>query len=653
MKLRLTSPLLILVLISASTASAQNTNLYWGDTHLHTSYSFDAYNWGNTNANPDEAYRFAKGLPVIHPALGNRIQLRRPLDFLVVSDHAENFGYGAPTDVGGRGAGPAPGTAEALPAAPGTVGIGGARGARGGAAAPAQRGGAAAPAQRGGAAAPAQRGGAAAPGTRGGGAAAPAPRGGAAPAARGGAAGTGAQGAAPALLQAAWPLYVDAAEKHNQPGKFTTFVGWEWTSFSGSGNLHRVVFTPAGGDKAKQFMPYSSRDSNRPEDLWAWLESTSARLGIDFVSIPHNSNLSNGLMFDMVDSGGRPITAEYARTRMRWEPVVEIAQIKGASEIHPSLSPNDEFANYEIYQALLTGGMGPATPADYLRTALMRGLEIEGKVGVNPYKFGIEGGTDSHTGLSSAEENNFFGKSIIDGMPAAGPQRMISTWQADGWDFAAQGMTGVWATENTRPGITAAFKRKEVYATTGTRISLRVFGGFNFAAADATARDLPETGYRKGVPMGGDIAKAPANKKASLLIHAVKDPIGANLDRVQVVKGWLDKDGKTHEKVYDVAWSGSRKPGADGKLPPVGNTVDLKTVTYTNSIGSAQLATVWTDPDFNPSERAFYYVRVLEIPTPRHSAYDAVALGKDPATAHARPATIQERAFSSPIWYTP
>jgi hypothetical protein len=635
MRLRLTFLIIPAVVFGmTSAAQAQNTTLYWGDTHLHTSYSFDAYNWGNTNANPDEAYRFAKGLPVIHPALGNRIQLRRPLDFLVVSDHAESFGYGAPTDVGGRGSGPAPGTAEALPPQPGSRGIGGARGggARGGAAAPAQRG-----------AAPAARGGAAVPGPRGGGAAA------------GGAQRGGGRGASPAetaLLQAAWPLYVDAAERHNQPGKFTTFAGWEWTSLVG-GNLHRVIFTPADGGKVKQFTPFSSRDSGRPEDLWTWLESTTSRLGIDFVAIPHNSNLSNGLMFDMVDSAGRPLTAEYARTRMRWEPVVEIAQIKGASETHPTLSPNDEFANYEIYQALLTGGMTGATPGDYLRTALMRGLEIESKIGVNPYKFGIEGATDSHTGLSSADETYFFGKSIIDGMPAAGPKRMIALWEADGWDFAAQGMTGVWATENTRQGISSAFKRKEVYATTGPRIALRVFGGFNFASEDAGARDLPQTGYRKGVPMGGDLAKAPANKKAALLIQAVKDPIGANLDRIQVVKGWLDKDGKTHERVYDVAWSGDRKRGPDGKLAPVGNTVDLKTATWTNTIGNAQLATVWVDPDFNAAERAFYYVRVLEIPTPRHSAYDAVALGMDPATAHARPAVIQERAYSSPIWYTP
>ncbi|HEX4999571.1 MAG TPA: DUF3604 domain-containing protein [Terriglobia bacterium] len=636
-----------LVTLRPGGLSAQNTNLYWGDTHLHTSYSSDAYNWGNVNADPDTAYRFARGLPVIHPTLGSRVRRKQPLDFLAVTDHAEGFGLGANLTPEGT---PAP-TAAARGGAQAPA-AGGARGGARGAGQAAARGarGAGQAAARG----PRGAGQAAARGARGAGQAAAGAARGAAPAARGGARGGGRGDAAAqtARLQAAWPLYVDAAEKNNEPGVFTTFVGWEFTSMQ-NGNNHRVVFTSADGARAKQFLPFSTRDSNRPEDLWNWLDQTSARLGIEFVAIPHNSNISNGHMFDAVDSDGRPFTAEYARARIRWEPLVEISQIKGTSETHPMLSPNDEFANFEIYQALLNGGISQPTPADYVRTALLRGLQLEATLGVNPFKIGIEAATDSHTGLSSAEEDNFFGKSVIDSTPAAGPVRMMNLWEADGWDFSAGGSTGVWATANTREAILAAFKRKEVYGTSGTRIALRVFGGYGYETRDAEARNLPEAGYKGGVPMGGDLKAAPNGKRVTLLIQAVKDPTGANLDRVQVIKGWLDEKGETHERVYDAVWSGNRKKGADGKLPPVGSTVDLKKGAYTNTIGSAQLTTVWTDPDFNPRERAFYYVRTLEIPTPRHNTYDALALGMDPATAHARPATLQERAFSSPIWYTP
>ena len=513
---------------------------------------------------PDTAYRFARGLPVVHPGFGSRVRLDRPLDFLVVADHSP-VGRGAPVE----------GDRET-----------------------------------------------------------------------------------PEFQEAAWSLYVDAAEQNNDPGTFTALIGWEWTLTPGGNNLHRVVFTPTDAETAKRFLPLSPRDGPRPENLWSWLQQTSDRLGIDFVAIPHNSNLSEGLMFDMVDSDGRPISAEYARTRMRWEPMVEVLQMKGTSETHPFLSPEDEFANFEQFRFRLLGGRTTPDAANFARTALLRGLKFEQEVGVNPYKFGLQGATDSHTGLSDADEDLFAGRSPGQAGPAGGrlPAPPVNGRVREdagiGWDSAAQGITGAWSTANTREDLTAAFKRKEVYATSGPRIQLRMFAGFGFDAEDANARDIAAVGYGGGVPMGGDLARAPSGNSVSLLIHAVKDPVGANLDRVQVIKGWLDDEGETHEQVYDVAWAG-RRAVENGKVAAIGSTVDVLRATYENSIGSAELSTVWVDPDFDPEERAFYYVRVLEIPTPRYSTYDAVALGLDPNQASDRPVAIQERAFSSPIWYTP
>ena len=546
--------------------AGQDRSLYFGDTHLHTSYSSDAYRWGNTTADPETAYRFAKGFPVVFPSLGNRVRIDRPLDFLVVSDHAPVGRQGTPLEGD--------------------------------------------------------------PDSRN-------------------------------YQTAAWALYVDAAERHNDPGVFTTIIGWEWTSQPDGSNLHRVVFTPTDGATAKQFLPFTPREGPRPEDLWNWLEETSDRLGIDFVSIPHNPNISRGLMFDMVDSDGRPISAEYARTRMRWEQVAEVLQVKGGSETHPFLSPEDEFADYEIYGFVFGAGMDPipAAPGGYLRTALLRGLQIEGTVGVNPFKLGLQGGSDTHTGVPDISEEEFAGRYGNQSGPAGGlvgaPTFSDSNPRGGiGWDSAAQGITGAWSTANTREALTAAFKRKEVYATSGPRIQLRMFGGFEFDAEDANARDIASVGYGGGVPMGGDLARAPSGTPVSLLIHAVKDPVGANLDRVQVIKGWLDDDGETHEQVYDVAWAGQRT-AVNGKVAAIGSTVDVARATYDNTIGGAELSTVWVDPDFDPEERAFYYVRVLEIPTPRYSTYDAVAMGLDPAEVTGRPVAIQERALSSPIWYTP
>jgi hypothetical protein len=581
--------------VTAGTVFAQGTNLYWGDTHLHTNNSTDAYSTGNWSADPDTAYRFAKGLPVIHPSLKTRVKIKRPLDFLVVSDHAEQLGL----------------QAQVLKGNPVLLSTSWGKALRAALEQNRQTG------MRGINAADRKQ--------------------------------MNQDMMTPAFRQGTWEAQVDAAEGHNQPGKFSTFVGWEWTVHPGGKNLHRVVFTSADGATAKKFLPFNANDSQRPEDLWQWLEKTKGQTGADFIAIPHNPNLSGGLMFDMVDSSGRSITAEYARMRLRWEPVVEVTQVKGTSEVHPELSPNDEFAEFEIRRKLLAGAPTPSNKADYARSALLRGLEIEQTAGANPYKFGLIGSSDSHTGLSSVEEDDFLGKLANDALPEVRQKQGVIF---PAWEMSAGGIAGVWATANTREAIMAAFKRKEVYATTGPRISLRVFGGFSFVSADANTKDIASAGYGKGIPMGGDLSNAPRGRAPSFLIHAVKDPISANLDRVQVVKGWLDAAGQSQERIYDVVWSGNRKPGAGGKLPAVGNTVDTQKAPYANSIGSAQLATVWTDPDFNPSLRAFYYVRVLEIPSPRHSVYDALALGID-VKATGQPATIQERAYSSPIWYTP
>ena len=436
-----------------------------------------------------------------------------------------------------------------------------------------------------------------------------------------------------------------------------------------------------GKEEAMKFLPYSLFDSDDPEDLWAWLGKTSKEVGTDFVAIPHNQNISKGLMFPIADSYGDPITAEYANTRMRWEPVVETTQIKGDSETHPSLSPNDEFADFETYDhAIESGEQGEvslfgdgfigelsdedrqtleenqtrlATAGDYSRSGLLRGLAIEERIGANPYKFGLIGSTDSHTSMSSAEEDNFWGKMALDSTPenTLDPSKVVVPPTSYGADMGAAGLAAVWAKENTREGLLAAFQRKEAYATTGPRIELRFFGSFSFRSRDAQAQDVAAVGYQKGVPMGGDLSGAESDDAPSFLIRAVKDPVGANLDRVQVVKGSLDDRGAPVEQVYDVVWAGDREADEDGRLPAIGNTVNIETAEYSNTIGTAQLAAVWTDPDFDPDKRSFYYVRVLQIPTPRHTLYDAVALGQ--AHPEEFPATIQERAYSSPIWYTP
>ena len=451
-----------------------------------------------------------------------------------------------------------------------------------------------------------------------------------------------------------WGEIIDAAERNNEPGDFTALLGWEWSSIPAGANLHRVIVTPNGRDKAAQYMPYGSDQSQYPRDLWAWLDATAERTDSQFIAIPHNSNISKGYMFDETTLRGEPMDAEYIQTRRRWEPVVEMTQLKGDSETHPSLSPNDPFADFEPFEFYLQQQWQPYRPAvgDFVRSALGRGLQIDKALGDNPYKFGMIGSTDAHTGLSSSEEDNFWGKMAYDSVPANKRGDSLGGVKATGWDMAAAGMAAVWAQDNTRQGIFDAMKRREVYATTGPRIALRLFAGWDFITADAESPDLAALGYAGGVPMGGELSGAGSSGSGiRLLVSAMKDPEHANLDRVQIVKGWLDAQGNSREKIYDVAWSGDREPSADGSLPSVGNTVDEATASYTNDIGAAQLATVWEDPDFDPMQSAFYYVRVLQIPTPRHSLYDAVALRTKPPEQF--PSSIQERAYSSPIWYQP
>jgi len=609
---------------AAPISADQPTQLYWGDTHLHTSYSFDAFLNLNDSADPDTAYRWARGLPVIHPYTEARVQIGTPLDFLVVSDHAEGMGvlraiinhqeefgelsgwdavvrwasittiraamstgYGAvvfrdllPVRLDNWGSDPV--------TDPGNTPLNNSLG-----------------------------------------------------------------DISPTVITS-WGEIIDAAEKNNEPGRFTALLGWEWSSIPAGANLHRVVVTPNGRNQAAQYMPYGSDQSQYPQDLWAWLEATSERTDSQFIAIPHNSNISKGYMFDETTLRGEPMDAKYIQTRRRWEPVVEMTQLKGDSETHPSLSPEDPFADFEPFEFYLQQEWQPyrAAIGDFVRPALGRGLQIDQALGDNPYKFGMIGSTDAHTGLSSSEEDNFWGKMAYDSVPENKRGDSLGGVRATGWDMAAEGMAAVWAEENTRQGIFDAMKRREVYATTGPRIALRLFAGWAYIPTDAQSPDLATLGYAGGVPMGGELSgPGTTGGGIRLLVSAMKDPKHANLDRVQIVKGWLDAEGNSREKVYDVAWSGDRQPAADGSLPPVGNTVDEATASYTNDIGAAQLATVWEDPDFNPTQSAFYYVRVLQIPTPRHSLYDAVALRTKPPEEY--PTSIQERAYSSPIWYKP
>lgn len=449
------------------------------------------------------------------------------------------------------------------------------------------------------------------------------------------------------VVQSNWRVIIDAAEKYYKPGTFTTFVGYEWSSTPDGQNLHRnVIFR---GPKYPP-EPFSSIESERPEDLWAYIEKNRAD-GVEALAIPHNANISNGLMFDYKDSDGKPITREYAETRLRNEPVIELSQQKGTSETYPTLSPTDEFANFEIYERLFMGGGTGNPDGSYARQAYARGFEIAARIGANPYKFGFVGGADLHSGMSSTEENNFPGVRHMTGTNAKDLFSETTTPETgvDLAHLAVAGLTGVWADANTREAIFEALKRKEVFATSGNRIKVRLFAGWNFPKDLTRKGDWVKTAYASGVPMGADLASASGAKRPRFAVQAIKDPNAGNLDRIQIVKVWHE-GGQSHEKVFDVVWSGKRAVDPKtGKLPPVGNTVDTKTATYTNSIGATEFHAVWEDPEFNPNASAAYYARVLEIPTPRWTTYWAVR-AKLPLPDRF-PAWIQERAWTSPIFF--
>ena len=595
---------------SPNVDDAYPDNVYWGDTHLHSYLSGDAFALGS-RLTPDDAYRFAKG-ETVRSTSGQPARLRRALDFLMVSDHAENLGV-----LPQLAADPAllPETDNAASSARLIAGLPPVREILG-----AQTGEEFQ--------------------TRG-------------------------RSLGPAksawLLDYAidgdyrrdvWSEVVRVAEKHNDPGTFTAFVGYEWTA-RGAGetyaSIHRNVLFADGPERTGRTVPFSSYDSDDPEDLWAYLADYEERLGGNAISIPHNSNLSGGQMFGSGDYGGAPLTPAYARTRARFEPVVEVTQYKGDSETHPLVSPDDAFADFESWNRSAPEGASEeeAATRSYVRPALGLGLDLAAELGVNPFKFGMIGSTDAHTGLAAADEDNFWGK-----MGKDEPGRYRALFNSN---YAVSGYAAVWARENTRQALFAALKRREVYATTGPRMTVRFFAGWDFETGDARSPRLSAVGYRKGVPMGGDLTRAPDGGVPSVLVRAVKDPDGANLDRVQVVKGWRDAEGRMFERIYDVALSGGRVPGAGGRsATPVGNTVDVEKATYSNSIGAAELGTVWRDPDFDPDAPAFYYVRVLQIPTPRWTVYDARFYELDlSGIPEQQPLVIQERAYTSPIWYTP
>jgi hypothetical protein len=592
------------------------SNVYWGETHLHTGLSLDAGLFGNI-LGPEDAYRFARG-EEIKSSTGLPVKLGRPLDWMAVTDHTDAMGLA--TDI-------QKGTPNIMAVPKGREWHEGF--AQGGQAA--------------GKAAfdlithfaqmklPEQILKDYAPGSR--------------------------------VTRNVWERIVDAAEQYNEPGKFTALIGYEWTSVPKGMNLHRNVILRDGAMRAKQVVPLTTQPpfgTTDPLDLYKWLENYEKTTNGQALALAHNGNLSNGWMFpiDRTYAGGK-VNKKYVEQRARWEPLYEMTQMKGDGETHPLLSPDDEFADYETWDKgnldLTELKKDEMLAAEYAREGLKRGLLLEKKLGTNPYKFGMVGATDSHTSLATAEEENFFSKSVsVEPSKTRVNHPFIKSklGEIEGYMPVASGYQGVWATENTREAIFDAMLRKETYATTGPRIPVRFFGGWEFTNNDLRSRAPAFRGYEKGVPMGGDLTAAPKGKKApTFMVYALRDPIGANLDRIQIIKGWLDSKGKTHEKVYNVAWSDNRKLDAKGKLPPVGNTVDIEAANWTNTIGASELATVWTDPDFDPKEKAFYYARVIEIPTPRWVLYDKLRFGaeipKEAKLIH------QERAYTSPIWYNP
>lgn len=591
--------------------------VFWGDTHLHTDNSIDAFGFGN-RLDAEAALRFARGEEVT-ATKGAKAKLSRPLDFLVIADHSDAMGatkaiMEAPriallgnkfllrwhdmmneSDEGSLRV-----TAELIDGA--------------------------------------------------------------------------AKGTLPESLTNPeetrertadlWEAHGDIIERYNMPGTFSAFMGFEYTPMPDGDNLHRVVMFRDSPEKMDGTLPFGALAAQDPEKLWAYMDAYEAKTGGKVLAIPHNSNVSNGRMFAMNKFDGSPIDAAYIKTRALREPIVEITQIKGDSEAHPFLSPNDEFADFGVAgwdgcNLSCTKTMAPESyGGSYTREALKRGLELAVKFGANPFQFGVIGSTDSHTSLATADEDNFFGKHSANEANiesrAIEPQNLGTREGRFGWHYLSSGYAAIWATSNTREAIFDAMMRREVYATTGPRMTVRFFGGFDFAEEDTD--DLVKTGYGKGVPMGGDLRgnDMPDDAKApTFLVSALMDPESASLDRIQIVKGWVNVDGQSQEKVYNISWSDAenRALGADGKLPVVPNTVDLAKGTWDNATGASELATWWQDPDFDATQHAFYYVRVLEIPTPTWPVYDAL---KFKLTLPDNVIKIQqERAYSSPIWYTP
>ncbi|PCO04898.1 hypothetical protein AWR36_012320 [Microbulbifer flavimaris] len=462
----------------------------------------------------------------------------------------------------------------------------------------------------------------------------------------------------PKWMKSAWQKTIEAAEKYYKPGEFSTFIAFEWTvNADGGNNLHRNVIFRDGADRVGDLLPLTTFETQDPMKLWEWMQAYEQKSGGQVLAIPHNGNLSNGRMFEEQQFDGSAMTAEWAEMRARYEPLFEVTQIKGQSESHPSLSPEDEFANWDLWDRgnlILVPKPEGAFKTEYWREALKSGLRLQEELGTNPFQYGANAATDTHTGLSTAEEDNFFGK--FKTLEPSNKTRwnfpLLEGKSGDfyGWEQAASGIMGVWAKENTREAIWDAMKRRETFATTGPRMTLRFFGGYEFTEQDAEG-DIAAVGYEKGVPMGAELSAAKEGQPITFLVAAMKDPEGANLDRVQIIKGWVDGNGETHEKIFNVLWSGDRSKDSQGKIQQVGNTVDMETAEYTNDIGSPQLVGYFTDEEFNPEHKAVYYVRVLEIPTPRWTLYDKVRF--DEEMDKDVPLTHQERAFSSPIWYVP
>ena len=592
--------LAVAAVLPAFAAGNPERNVYFGEQHLHTSWSFDAFAFGNTMAGPEEFYQYALGQPTIHPG-GYKVKITKPLDWAAVTEHSEFMGVIQEANDPDSALHKSRATAELLKFATDkdpllafkVLSAAIAKGVN----------------------LEALR--------------------------------------SPEVLAPVWKREVAIADKYNQPGKFTTFAAYEWTSTPDSNNLHRNIFFL--DSKKIPEVPFTSIDSPDPTQLWKWMDGQRAA-GNELLAISHNANLSNGVMFPAeVDSFGHPVDKSWAAARLRNEPLTELKQVKGQSETTPGLSPNDEFAGYEVFVWHVLGSKDKGPPSEhgsYVRQAYKDGLALQQARAFNPFKFGVVSGSDSHDATVPYRQDNFHGvhgtvddtiEKRVNGATVLG---LNALW------VSPAGLSAVWAEENTRPAIFAGMKRKETYSTSGVRIKLRFFGGWEYDAKMIEQKDWLKSAYARGVPMGADLP-APKAKAPSFVVWAIRDPDSANLDRVQIVKGWA-RNGQSFEQVYDVTWAGARKPDAEtGKVPAIGSTVNLSTATYANSIGAGELRTVWTDPDFDPTVDAFYYARALEIPTPRWSTIQAVKLGRVPPSGAGFSPIIQERAWSSPIWYTP